>query len=111
MPLNRLLLLLEIPAVAVVFHGLAYLLHLPGFEVTVNSYGGKQPIAFEFFKFGATGGLLIPFVLGCWLSMQLKGASKEARRKFAIYLVLSYLCASVAWWFLIGLSVMTRINW
>jgi hypothetical protein len=107
-PLAPLFVLFEIPAVALILHGMAYAFNLPGSEVTVNSYGGQQPIALEFFRFAATGGLLFPLAMGYWLSLLIATEPKLTGLRIGVVLGLSYLAASVAWWVLMGIGVMTR---
>lgn len=102
--LAKLVLLFEVPAALLLLHGLAYLLNLPGAEVVVNEYGGKQPIAFAFFRILAMGGLLVPLILGCWLS----AASNSNVWMFGLLVGISYAMASLAWWMLIGMAVMMR---
>ena len=96
----------EVPAVLLLLHGLAYLLNLPGAEVIVNEYGGKQPIAFAFFRILATGGLLVPLIFGCWLS----ATSNSNVWMFGLLVGISYAIVSLAWWMLISMGVMTRFT-
>lgn len=101
--LAELILVFEIPAVLLLLHGLAYLLDLPGAEVG-NDYSGRQPIAFAFFGILATGGLLVPLILGCWLSATLNSNVWI----FGLVVGISYAIASLAWWMLIVMGGMAR---
>lgn len=100
--------LFEIPALVLILHGIAYLCRIPGLEVTVNSLGGKQPVAFDFFRIAATGGLLIPLVLGYLIPFWHVTERKFDRHRFGLIVGMSYLIASVAWWMLVGMGVMDR---
>lgn len=101
---TTLILLFELPAALLLVHGFAYLLDLPGAEVVVNEYGGMQPVALTFFRILATGGLLVPLGLGCWVAAN----QRLNVWMFGVCIGISYAAASVLWWVLTGMGVMMR---
>lgn len=80
----------------------------PGFEVVVNEFGGRMPVAYELFVFLASGGLAIPLMIGCWYAARYITMPSSAVWLLGIIVGVSYVGASLAWWVFLTVGVMSR---